>query len=64
VTGGGWPPFDQAKKAEVENQITNIWGKAYRELAPDMGAYINEVYCRPVTCLKYPVSFIGAVCQY
>ncbi|KAH8600686.1 hypothetical protein B0O99DRAFT_589582 [Bisporella sp. PMI_857] len=42
LSGGRWTPFDYAKKAEVENKLTNVWGKALRELAPDMGAYINE----------------------
>jgi hypothetical protein len=42
-----WPPFDAVKKAAQENKPTNVLVDAWRELAPDMGAYINEVcLCR------------------
>jgi hypothetical protein len=41
-----WTPFDAAAKAKQENLMTNTYVAALRKLAPDMGAYVNEVYCR------------------
>lgn len=39
-----FPPNNPAAKAQVKNDVTNTYTKALRDLAPDMGAYINEVY--------------------
>jgi hypothetical protein len=39
-----WKPFDAAEKAKQEDLLTNTYVEALRKLAPDMGAYINEVY--------------------
>lgn len=43
VVGVGWAPFDTVGKAQQENLLTNTYVEAFRQLAPDMGAYINEV---------------------
>lgn len=47
VVGVSWAPFDTVDKAKKEDLLTNTWVKALRQLAPDMGAYINEVYIPP-----------------
>lgn len=41
VVGGGWFPFDTAMEKQQLNQL-NSYVEALTELAPDMGAYINE----------------------
>ena len=38
-----WAPFDAAGKAEQENLLTIAYVKALSDLAPYMGAYVNEV---------------------
>jgi hypothetical protein len=43
VTEVVWPPLDQAQKIEQQNLMTNTYVKALRVLAPDTGAYVNEV---------------------
>ena len=43
VVGVRWNPFDAVGKATQENLLTNTYVEALRQLAPDMGAYINEV---------------------
>ncbi|KAH8682868.1 hypothetical protein BGZ60DRAFT_479702 [Tricladium varicosporioides] len=37
-----WPPLNMAERAKQEGLVTNSYIKALRDLAPDMGAYINE----------------------
>jgi hypothetical protein len=37
-----WPDLNPAAQAEQENLQTNTYVAALRELAPDMGAYLNE----------------------
>jgi hypothetical protein len=41
--GVGWAPFDTAAKLQQENLLTNTYVAALRKLAPNMGAYVNEV---------------------
>jgi hypothetical protein len=43
VVGVGWSPFDAVDKARQEDLLTNTYVEAFRQLAPDMGAYVNEV---------------------
>jgi hypothetical protein len=43
VIGVGWAPFDTAAKQQQENLLTNTYVAALRKLAPNMGAYVNEV---------------------
>ena len=38
-----WQPFDIAGKAKQEDLLANTRVAALRKLAPDTGAYINEV---------------------
>ena len=44
VIGVRWNPLDTAEKARQENLLTNTYVEALRQLAPDMGAYVNEVW--------------------
>ena len=44
VVGVRWNPLDMAEKSRQENLLTNTYVEAFRQLAPDMGAYINEVW--------------------
>lgn len=39
----GWQPFDEKAKEEQETLLNGTYTEALRKLAPDMGAYINEV---------------------
>jgi hypothetical protein len=43
VIGVGWAPFDEAEKAKQTDLLNNVYTEALRKLAPDMGAYVNEV---------------------
>jgi hypothetical protein len=43
VLGVEWAPFDEAGKVKQEDLLTNTYVEALRQLAPDMGAYVNEV---------------------
>jgi hypothetical protein len=43
VIGVGWAPFDEAEKAKQIDLLNNVYTEALRKLAPDMGAYVNEV---------------------
>lgn len=43
VVGVSWAPFDAAGQATQRDKLTNVWVEALRKLAPDSGAYINEV---------------------
>lgn len=43
VLGTRWNPFDVKGQAVQRYKLTNVWVEAFRKLAPDMGAYINEV---------------------
>lgn len=43
VVGVSWAPFDVIGKAKQEGLLTNTYVEAFRRLAPDMGAYVNEV---------------------
>jgi hypothetical protein len=51
-----WPPFDNAAKAKQENLLTNVYDEALRALAPDMGAYMNEVSSSSLRFLFASVS--------
>ncbi|TVY27110.1 putative FAD-linked oxidoreductase [Lachnellula hyalina] len=42
VVGAEWAPFDVAEKARQEDLLTNTYVEAWRKLAPDTGAYVNE----------------------
>ena len=44
-----WPPFDPAAKAVAIETLTYNTSAALRELAPDMGSYLNEV----CSCLPF-----------
>lgn len=43
VVGTVWPPFDEAAEAAAIETLTYNTSAALRELAPDMGSYLNEV---------------------
>jgi hypothetical protein len=43
VIGVSWDPFDEAEKAKQTDLLNNVYIEALRKLAPDMGAYVNEV---------------------
>jgi hypothetical protein len=43
IVGVGWPPLDAAAKLKEEDLLTHTYVAALRKLAPDMGAYVNEV---------------------
>jgi hypothetical protein len=43
VLSRGWSPLDAAEKAKQEDLMTNTYVAALRRLAPDVGAYVNEV---------------------
>jgi hypothetical protein len=43
VTEVVWPPLDEAAKLEQQDLMTDTYVQALRELAPDTGAYVNEV---------------------
>jgi len=43
VLGVQWQPFDNAGKKEQTALLDNVYTEALRKLAPDMGAYVNEV---------------------
>ncbi len=47
MVGVSWPPFDEAEKTKQEAVLNGTYVQALRDLAPDMGAYVNEV--RPVS---------------
>jgi hypothetical protein len=44
VLGVAWQPFNTAERSEQQNILTNTYVDALRKLAPDMGAYLNEVH--------------------
>jgi len=43
VTEVVWPPLEPAVRLEEQNLMTNTYTEALRVLAPDTGAYVNEV---------------------
>jgi hypothetical protein len=43
VVGVQWQPFDNAQKEQETDLLDNVYVEALRQLAPDMGAYVNEV---------------------
>jgi hypothetical protein len=43
VTSQDWIPLDQTERANAEHSIDKIQTEALRQLAPNSGAYINEV---------------------
>jgi hypothetical protein len=51
VLGVQWKPFDEVGKKEQTDLLDNVYTEALRKLAPDMGAYVNEV-CFPLTEMK------------
>jgi hypothetical protein len=49
VVGTVWPPFNRTAKVTAIKALTYNSSGALRELAPDTGSYLNEVYsCRPL----------------
>jgi hypothetical protein len=42
ATGAEWPPLDPAAKEQQLDLLTNTYVEAFRKLAPNMGAYVNE----------------------
>lgn len=55
-----WDPFDNAAKAEQENLLTNTYDAALRKLAPDMGAYMNEV----CICSRLNSQFLSTLLSF
>jgi hypothetical protein len=51
VLGVQWQPFNNAQKAQQTDLLDNVYIEALRQLAPDMGAYVNEV-CLPSQPMK------------
>jgi hypothetical protein len=49
VVGIRWSPFDAEGQAARHNKLTNVWVEALRKLAPNTGAYINEVFPSHIT---------------
>lgn len=43
VTSQDWTSLNETEHAIVEHNINNVQTEAFRRLAPDSGAYINEV---------------------
>jgi hypothetical protein len=43
VTSSQWNPLDAAGRKEAIDLNTNVYTEALRKLAPNTGAYINEV---------------------
>jgi hypothetical protein len=48
VAGTAWPPKNATEKAYQINQMTNVTEAALRNIAPDTGAYMNEVRTFPL----------------
>ncbi|KAL7919039.1 hypothetical protein ACQKWADRAFT_330092 [Trichoderma austrokoningii] len=44
VTSQQWAPLDEIERSAVEHDINNVQVEAFRKLAPDSGAYLNEAY--------------------
>ncbi|KAL6884721.1 hypothetical protein GGI43DRAFT_432980 [Trichoderma evansii] len=44
VTSQQWSPLDEIERSAVEHNINNFQVEAFRKLAPDSGAYLNEAY--------------------
>lgn len=57
VTETVWPPLMPAVKLEQQNLMTNTYVEALRVLAPDTGAYVNEVL--PVFALAVPQTSLA-----
>lgn len=38
-----WQPFDKAQKKQQADLLNDVYVEALRQLAPDTGAYVNEV---------------------
>ena len=49
--GVSWPDLDYQAGLEQRNLLTNTYVEALRVLAPDSGAYQNEVHC-PARSIK------------
>lgn len=45
VEGAAWAPLNEAQRKVIEYKVTNEYTEALRNLAPDTGAYVNEVSC-------------------
>ncbi len=43
MLGVRWQPFDYAQKDKQTDLLNNVYVEALRQLAPDTGAYVNEV---------------------
>jgi hypothetical protein len=50
----GWAPFDEAGKKKQQSLMTNTYIAALRKLAPDTGAYVNEVTPPPPLTPVFP----------
>ena len=51
VVSSGWDPLDAAGRKKQLDLNTNVYTEALRKIAPDTGAYINEVGILCGTCL-------------
>ncbi len=38
-----WQPFDNAQKVQQADLLNDVYVEALRRLAPETGAYVNEV---------------------
>lgn len=43
MVGVQWQPFDKAGEKEQTDLLNDVYIEALRQLAPDTGAYVNEV---------------------
>jgi hypothetical protein len=55
VTSQDWTPLNETQQANTEYNINHVQTEALRQLVPDSGAYINEVY------LPVPQSANGVI---
>ncbi|PON27665.1 hypothetical protein TGAM01_v203432 [Trichoderma gamsii] len=44
VTSQEWSPLNKIERSAVEHNINNVQVEAFRKLAPDSGAYLNEAW--------------------
>lgn len=48
MVGVQWQPFDEAGEKEQMDLLNDVYIEALRQLAPDTGAYVNEVRLPPM----------------
>lgn len=51
MIGARWNPFDAAEEEKQKALLTDVYVEGLRRMAPDSGAYVNEVTL-PVLSLK------------